>query len=288
MKIYYYVHTGHRIGLDRLRRSAPVIRALQEEGADVVLLASDFRAGEYAKEMFGIRKYVSVDVIRNIINIATPGDALILDSDEVGAGMIAQIAGYFRYFIRFSDDPAAKPVAGEGVVASDVRAEGSLQANVIDPRYFAAPKEKMGSLYFFADDDYEALLRQKAPLFKDLGITLLEGYYFFMGGTQDWAAFFADVLESENYDEALMRSETVLTSSVQTALEAAAAGAKVGFVAFSEPVSELPRQHGIAVLTEPTADDLRTFLANPAQEAATIDTSGLQKVINYVKKSFNL
>ena len=53
MKIYYYVHTGHRTGLDRFRRACTIIRALGD--VDITLLCSDFRIANEARH-FGVSK----------------------------------------------------------------------------------------------------------------------------------------------------------------------------------------------------------------------------------------
>ncbi|WP_353661770.1 hypothetical protein [Hydrogenimonas sp. SS33] len=224
MKLYYYIHTGHRVGLDRLRRSAPVINALKELGLEVTLLTSDFRAGEYAKEQFGIRKYVSVDVVRNIANIATPADALIFDSQEEHRAMWEEMADYFRRFIRVSDDPEDFMTKEDGLVASMAEGEGILTVDIVDPRYFSSTSHDGGNIYFWGDDDYEKKLLQLSDAFEGLDITLLEGYYFFFQYGDELAAKFAGVEESESYDDLLMGASRFLTSSLQSALEALAAG----------------------------------------------------------------
>jgi len=224
MKIYYYIHTGHRVGLDRLRRSAPVINAMNEVGLDVMLLTSDFRAGEYAKEQFGIHRYVSVDVVRNIANIATPADALVFDSQEESRAMWEDMAGYFRRFVRISDDPNDFITKEDGLVASMAEGEGILTLDIVDPRYFETASHEGGTLYFWGDDDYEKKLLALADAFEGLKIRLLEGYYFFFQYGDELAEKFAGVEESESYDEALKGASRFLSSSLQSALEALAAG----------------------------------------------------------------
>ncbi|WP_456451892.1 hypothetical protein [Hydrogenimonas sp.] len=221
MKLYYYVHTGHRVGLDRLRRSAPVINALLEMDVEVSLLTSDFRAGEFAKEQFGIRKYVSVDVSRNIANIATPADALVYDSQEEHRAMWEEMAGYFRAFVRISDEPEDFATKESGVLVSP---------DIVDPRYFGDFAHEGGEVYFWGDDDYDKQLLSLADAFEGTGVTLLEGYYFFMQYGDELAKKFAAVEESEAYDEALTGASRFLTSSPQSALEALAAGSRPLYV----------------------------------------------------------
>jgi len=215
MKLYYYVHTGHRVGLERLRRSAPVINALSDAGVEVSLLTSDFRAGEFAREQFGIRKYVSVDVPRNIANIATPADALVYDSQEGSRAMWEDMAGYFSAFVRISDEPEDFATKESGFVH---------MPEIVDPRYFGEFAHDGGTVYFWGDDDYDKELESLADAFAGSDVTLLEGYYFFMQYGDALARKFAAVEESESYDEALTGAERFLTSSPQSALEALAAG----------------------------------------------------------------
>jgi len=224
-KIYYYVHTGHRVGLERLRRSAPVINALLEMGEEVTLLTSDFRAGEFAREQFGIRKYVSVDVPRNIANIATPADFLVYDSQEEHRAMWESMADYFRGVVRISDDPEDYVTKERGLVSPVASGEGILTTEIVDPRYFEAAGHGETRVYFWRDDDYDTRLLALADAFEGLDVTLLEGYYFFLQYGEELAAKFAGVAESEAYDETLMGAKRFLTSSPQSALGALAAGA---------------------------------------------------------------
>ena len=106
MKIYYYVHTGHRIGLDRFRRAAALINEVKDD-FDITLLCSDFRIAQISKE-FGIENSVGVDVIRNIPQIANHGDVLIFDSNEASCVILEDMRNYFHTFIRVSDDKTDK------------------------------------------------------------------------------------------------------------------------------------------------------------------------------------
>ncbi len=224
MRLYYYIDTGHRVGLERLRRSAPVIRELEELGADVTMLTNDFRAGEYAKEQFGIRRYVSVDLVRNIANIATPADAVVLDADGVGRSLLEDMAAYYRRFVRVSDDPHDVPAAGELLVSSTHEGEGIFRADIVDPRYFDEVPHILGDVYFWGDDDYDRRLLGLAEAFEGLDVTLLEGYYFFFQYGSELRSKFAAVEENERYDELLRGATRFITSSPQSALEALAAG----------------------------------------------------------------
>jgi len=224
MKIYYYINTGHRVGLDRLRRSAPIINRLEEMGVEITMLTNDFRAGEYAKEQFGIKKYVSVDIVRNIANIATTQDVLIFDSEEESRAMWEDMASYFHKFIRISDDPNDFAQKSEILLSSMKEIGDAPQVDVVDPRYFDEDEHNGGIVYFWGDDDYEQKLLELSRAFEGLDVTLLEGYYFFMQYGSELSKKFKFVEESENYDEILKKADIFITSSPQSAFEALVAG----------------------------------------------------------------
>ncbi|MCF6201124.1 MAG: hypothetical protein L3J42_03190 [Hydrogenimonas sp.] len=224
MKLYYYIDTGHRVGLDRLRRSAPVVKALQNRGVDVTLLTNDFRAGEYAKNEFAIKRYISVDLVRNIANIATPADSVVIDSDDVSLPLVADMIEYYGGLVRFSDDPQAAPIGKDIVISSISQHDDVVKVDIVDPSYFERRKKSLNRVYFWGDDDYECGLVEHLDAFKDLGVKLLEGYYFFMQYGDELEKGFDEILESENYKDVLKSSEEFLTSSPQSALEALAAG----------------------------------------------------------------
>ncbi|WP_457593014.1 hypothetical protein [Hydrogenimonas sp.] len=242
MKLYYYIDTGHRRGLDRLRRSAPVIKALQEADVDVTMLTNDFRAGEYAKEQFGIRRYVSVDVVRNIANIATPADALVFDSDDAAPSLLDDIIGYFGRLVRISDDPEAVQHSGELLITPGGGTGSGVTADIVDTKYFAGGEHTSGTLYFWGDDDYEQKLLTCADAFAGMEVALLEGYYFFMQYADELQKRFSSVLESEAYDEALQSATRFITSSAQSALEALAAGSRPVYVKRESAPSFLSRK----------------------------------------------
>jgi len=99
-KTYYYVHTGHRIGLDRFRRGVAILENLD---ADITLLSSDYRIAQVARD-FGIERSVGVDVVRNIPQIAHNGDNLIFDSDEANPLMLEDMQHYFSSFLPIKND----------------------------------------------------------------------------------------------------------------------------------------------------------------------------------------
>ena len=85
MKVYLYAKSGHAIGLEATKKCAVIANILKE--FDPILCTSDFRAGAFAKENLGIKKYVNIDVMRNLTNIMQRNDILFYISDEANEKM---------------------------------------------------------------------------------------------------------------------------------------------------------------------------------------------------------
>ncbi len=202
MKNYYYVHTGHRIGLDRFRRAATIVRELQKKSVEITLLCSDFRIAGDAKE-FGIDKAVGVDVVRNIPYIADHGDRLIFDSDEANPIMLEDMKEFFSTFDHIQENEV-----------------------VVDEYYFQSYKKTIPLAFFFGDDDYEKELEHLIPTLKELGVALLLGYYYFFDYEDMLKENFKSHYEPEEYDEVITASEVLISSSPQAVLESLASGGK--------------------------------------------------------------
>ena len=201
MKIYYYVHTGHRIGLDRFRRAVAIIKELQKE-IDITLLCSDFRIASEAKE-FGIKTSVGVDVVRNIPYIAQHGDKIIFDSDEANPIMLEDMKQFFSSFIHIKEDEV-----------------------VVDDKYFIDETKTIKKALFFGDDDYEKDLQKHFDFFDGLDLDLQLGFYYFLDYEEMLKQKFKNYHEFEDYDEVIIKTDILLTPSPQAVLENLAAGGK--------------------------------------------------------------
>ncbi len=221
MKLYYYVHTGHRIGLDRFRRAAAIIRALGD--VDITLLTSDFRIASMARE-YGIKRAVGVDVVRNIPQITHHGDKIIFDSEEINPLMHDDMVRYFSTFVRISDNPDDTKHPGELLVSPYLEGEGICNALAIDPRCFEPREKRIERAFFFGDDDYEEDLAKHQEAFAGQGLELLEGFYWFLGYGEKLKETFPVRHDEEEYDEVVSGSSVLVTASPQAALENLAAG----------------------------------------------------------------
>lgn len=227
MRLFYYVHTGHRIGLDRFRRAATIIRALGD--IDITLLTSDFRIASVAKD-FGVKRSVGIDVVRNIPQIAHHGDKIIFDSDELNPVMHKEMTEYFSTFIRVSDDPEATKIEGELLISPYLEGEGICRGVAVDDKYFEPYVKTIEKSFFFGDDDYEEDLLAHIDMFKALEMELILGFYYFMDYEGKIAPAFKKAHEFEEYDEVLQGSKVFVTSSPQAALESLASGGRPVYI----------------------------------------------------------
>ncbi|MHC3993598.1 hypothetical protein ACXWTF_02115 [Thiomicrolovo sp. ZZH C-3] len=223
MRLFYYVHTGHRIGLDRFRRAATIIRALGD--VDITLLTSDFRIASMARE-HGIKRAVGVDVVRNIPQIANNGDKIIFDSAEINPVMLDDMTRYFSTFIRISDDPNDQKHPDELLVSPYLEGEGIFKGVTVDDTWFESKPKTIKRAFFFGDDDYEEDLAANASAFDGLELELLEGFYWFYGYGGKLGEHFSARHDEESYDAVVAGSECLVTSSPQAVLEHLAAGGK--------------------------------------------------------------
>jgi len=227
MKTYYYVHTGHRIGLDRFRRAATILRALGNE--NITLLSSDFRISQIGHD-FGVRDCVGIDVVRNIPQIAHHGDKIIFDSDEANPIMLDDMRKFFSTFIRVSDRADDKKEQNEFVISPYLEGEDICNAYAVDDKYFGNFEKTTPLSLFFGDDDYEKDLEKNLAFLDGLEPALQLGFYYFLDYEDMLKEKFKNSFEFEKYDEMITSSEILLTSSPQAVLECLASGGKPVYI----------------------------------------------------------
>lgn len=201
MKLYIYAQSGHGYGLDRLKRACAVYEALKE--FDPILCTTDFRAGTFAKEVFGVRKTVSVDLIENLPNIMERGDALIFDSDEPSDTMKLNMKAY----------------------CSELFEVGNTIPNTLVHSCFRPSSVMQDSLFFFGDDDYnEEFLSLLDAYPSTVNLNVLLGHYYFLGNESKISSKFNKTYEDSEYVDAISVHKYILTGSVQAAIESLACG----------------------------------------------------------------
>ena len=282
--LYYYAHTGHKIGLDRVRRAAAVIKKLAEEGIECRLLLNDFRAGLAARDL-GIREYVTIETVQDIDAVAVTGDSVIIDSNEDDHGRLVKYCSDFKHVWCFEHDAEDRSIHGETLFRVECREEDCLSAVIVYDAYFEAKEKEERLLFFLHDMDHDKNILNHASFFEAAGMELLLGNYFFVKYEDALAKLFATLHEPEEYMDLIKSSSTVVTTSAQTALEAKASGARVLYIDLGKealyPV-ELLERYGIKIVsgydTEALKDIVDSTTVSAGEEIPRINISKITQV----------
>jgi hypothetical protein len=204
MQVYLYSKSGHAIGLEATKRCAAIANTLKE--FNPVLCTSDFRAGAFAKDLLGIKKYVNIDVVRNLYNIMEKRDILFFDTDETNDFMKSDMKEFCTLLYSVNDE------------MSDIIVDKSIYTKIENP--------SIEKLMFFGDDDYNNLFIDMCKESSKYDIELLMGHYFFLGNEKVFKEHFKNVIDEEEYVETIQNTKYLLTASLQTALESISCGNK--------------------------------------------------------------
>ncbi len=205
MQVYLYAKSGHTIGLEATKRCAAIANALKE--FDPILCTSDFRAGAFAKDLLGIRRYVNIDVIRNLHNIMEKRDILIYDTPEINDNMKKDMTAFCTLVYGIDDEI-------KGIIVDSSIYNKTDNANL----------NKLDKTIFFGDDDYNNIFLEMAKESEKQEINMLMGHYFFLGNEKVFSNYFSNVIDEEEYVQTIKNSKYLLTASLQSALESLACG----------------------------------------------------------------
>jgi len=269
--IYYYAHTGHKVGLERARRGVTVLRQLEAVGKEVQLLVNDFRAGVAMKEEQGLKEYVNIETVQDIDAIAKMGDSVIIDSDEDDHGRLVKYCADFKTVYRFAHDENDVSIHSETLLRPDCQSMECKEAVIVDAEYFEKSTKSTRVLFFLRDYDHDKTILNNAEFFKQFDMELLLGHYFFVKYENDLEKLFSVLHEPEEYTELVCGSATVVTASSQTAVEAKASGAKVIFILLEKQPQlysvKLLEAFGITIVNGLDAGALEAALNNENPEA---------------------
>ena len=201
MQVYFYAKSGHQIGLEATKRCSAIANLLKD--LDPILCTSDFRAGAFAKELFGVRRYVNIDVVRNLHNIMARKDILIYDTDETNELMEEGMNEFCSLVFNLNN-------------ISEIIVDTTIYTKNENP--------SIEKTIFFGDDDYNNLFLEEVKNTGKFDINLLMGHYFFLGNEKELSQHFKEIIDEEEYVETINNSKYLLTASLQTALESIACG----------------------------------------------------------------
>lgn len=289
MKTYYYVETGHRVGLDRFRRAAALIKSLN---ADITLLCSDFRIASVAKD-FGVDKCVGIDVIRNIPQIAHNGDKLILDSSETNPTMLQDMREYFSTFIRLSNIQEEQKIPNEfllSLYAEDN--DKTCQCYMLDEDFYNYNGKRDISLtYFFGDDDYNKELEANLSFVEGLDAHLQMGFYYFLDYETMLETRFKTCSEFEEYKQTIQRSKILLSASPQAILESLACGNMPIYFQrtdYKDDFTKLFQSLNIPIIKNYDRKQLDNILENIESHIYNKNKQNNDKIIEFIKQTLNL
>ncbi len=270
--LFYYANSGHKIGLERVRRGAALLKRLANQGIETQLLVNDFRAGLVAKEL-GVKEYVTVETVQDIDAIAQFGDSIMIDSPEDDRGRLVKYCEDFKHVWRFEVGSDDLSVHGETLFKAECKDESCESSVIVDEDYFEETEKKERTLFFLSDADYDKTILSNEAFFKTLNMELLLGNYFFVKYEDDLAKLFSTLHEPEEYVDLITGSSRIVTSSAQTALEAKASGAKVIYIHLSDdalyPVESLSK-YGIAIVNGFDAEAVAKYLQEEAQVSKNV------------------
>jgi hypothetical protein len=288
MKIYYYAHTGHRIGLDRFRRAVAIINSL--DGIDITLLTSDYRIAQVARE-FGIDKSVGIDVVRNIPNIAHNGDKIIFDSSEANPIMLDDMREYFSTFIRISDNEHDKKDDRELLISPYLNGDGICNAIAVEDKYFESQDKSIEISYFFGDDDYEKDLEKNISFVSDLDPYLQLGFYYFLDYEDMLKDKFPNYFEFEEYEDMIKKSKILITSSPQAVFDSLASGGKPIYVQrldYTKEFNSIFEKLNIPIVENFDKNHLSEILKTINNRKYEKLSQNSNSIANFIKEALNL
>lgn len=289
MRTFYYVHTGHRIGLDRFQRAVAIVNELQKT-IDITLLCSDFRIAGEAKN-YGIKRATSVDVVRNIPQIAHHGDKIIFDSAEVNPTLLEDMISYFSTFIRLSDDPLDVQYDKEFVISPYLSGERICNDSIIADKYYKKVPKTIPMALFFGDDDYEKDLDVNQKMFADLNMDLLMGYYHFLGYEKQLVSSFNTIHECEEYDDVIMNTDVLISASPMAVLQNLASGGHPVFLQrpdYTRDFIPLFSTLDIPIVEGYDKDKLMQVISNCLSNSYQNVPKSTEKVTKFVLEALNL
>lgn len=203
MNVYFYAKSGHTVGLEATKRCASVAHYLKD--FDPILCTSDFRAGAFAKDNLEVKKYVNIDVMRNLHNIMKKRDILIYDSPEAGIEMKKDLETFCTISFDLNENP------------NDIFVDTMIYTKNDNPTIEKA--------VFYGDDDYgNHFLKAVENLDLKSDCQLLMGHYFFLGNESIFENKFQSAIDEEEYVQTIQNSKYLLTGSQQTAFESISCG----------------------------------------------------------------
>lgn len=163
-----------------------------------------------------------IEDIGHIGGITKEGDILFLDTREELKQFIEKFENKFAKIIRVSQDCNMTNISNQTVLSAYGKDEkyGYWQLQRLKPKKSNATK----TVLYYGDSDIDLYLHKNMEVFKDLDISLVWGEYFYVKYEDDYAKYFKNIYESDEFEELLNDGVKVITASIQIASELKVAG----------------------------------------------------------------
>ncbi len=269
--IYLYAHTNHKSGLDSLRRVAALYWQFEKEGVECELLFNDYRA-QLAAKSWGLPLATTIETIKDIDAVADINDVIVIDSPEPIEGKVLGYPEYFKKVIYLDSSFGKQEFNGAKVI--DIFHKNSSVFREVEQNV------SKKALFIYGDSDYEKTILKNLENFKDKELNLYWGNYFFIKYEDEMMQHFGEMVETEDYYEALSEYEYIVTSSLQIAIEAAGNGVKTLFLDLletSNSTKEILHKFDIPIKNTTQALELSTIAENEKIKNSS------EKIINIIK-----
>jgi len=288
MRLFYYVHTGHRIGLDRFHRAACILNELSD--LDITLLCSDFRIAGEARN-YGIKRAVGVDLVRNIPQIAQHGDKIIFDSDEINPTLMEDMTLFFPTFIRICDNPDTLHYEKEFLISPYLQGDRIATGTVVDTKYTEVLPKTIPMALFFGDDDYEKDLELHQTLFAPYKMELLMGFYHFLGYENSLKESFGAIHDSEEYDTVIRHTDVLISSSPMAVLQNLSGGGRPIYLQrpdYERDFLPLFEKMGIPVIDGYDKEQLMEVISNQSSKSYQKYLRSNKEIIEFIRNRLDL
>ena len=202
MQVYIYAKSGHNFGLENVRRASALCNVFKEN--DPILCTADYRAATFAKSELGVNRGVGVDIIGNLPHVMERGDILIFDdSGEASDTMQEHMEQFCTHLYKVGKD---------------------IPYDIVDQTFTNDMETQHEKAIFFADDDYAQWFLNLSQQSSKQDLPMIMGHYFFLGNDDKLKPFFNQIIEEEDYVEAIKTTKYLLTASVHSCFESLASG----------------------------------------------------------------
>ena len=216
--IYLYAYTNFKKGLDNLRRILAIYDYLTKKGLNCEILVNEYRAQLIAKE-WGYPLATTIETIKDIDAVASINDTIIIDSSEKIEGKVLNYPKDFKKVIFINS------------ICNEIKFDGATIFNIKDENFFYKELDNINktdkTIFIYGDSDYEKTILKNLDLFKNKGLDLYWGVYFFVKYEDILKDVFNNIIDSEEYYEVLKEYKNVITCSFEVAIEAKAAKSDV-------------------------------------------------------------